>query len=411
VNPQPVGNLLLVWGADGIEPNTISQACMTAKLPFVHSHVALMPDAHVGIGATVGSVIATSGAIIPAAVGVDIGCGMIASPTNLTSHDLPDDLAGLHSKIAIAIPAGVGKGHSTRNTYGEHVKNVTLDHWSRYEQQPEMVQKANGLWSKTTSQFGTLGSGNHFVEVCLDQNDRVWIVLHSGSRGVGNEIAKRHIEGAKRLMKKYFIGLEDPDLAYFAEHTPEFEEYIHDMLWAQTYAKESRDAMMRAALGALESELSDGKELCWGHINIAGQPPNPFVNCHHNYTEREHHMGRDLWVTRKGAIRAREGDRGIIPGSMATGTYIVEGLGNPASFTSASHGAGRRMSRKKARESVTEDELREAMTGKAWNETAAKTLLDETPAAYKPIEDVMHAQSDLVRVTHTLTQVLNYKGT
>ena len=387
---------LLVWGADGIEQNTLDQARLTAKLPFVHSHVALMPDAHVGIGATVGSVIATHGAIVPAAVGVDIGCGMIATRTNLVAADLPDDLDPLHAAIANAIPSGVGKGHEIPM----RDRIVTEPEWAQRNAQPSMVENSDKLWRRTTSQFGTLGSGNHFVELCLDEDDRVWIVLHSGSRGVGNEIAKRHIEGAKRIMKRYFVALDDPDLAYFAEHTPEFDEYVHDMLWAQDYARTNREQMMTAALTALATAAGRA------HIDALQT-----VNCHHNYSEREQHHNRDLWVTRKGAIRARQGDWGIIPGSMATGTYIVQGLGNIASFTSASHGAGRRMSRGVARRTVTEDELRDAMAGKAWNDADAKTLLDEAPAAYKPIEDVMNAQADLVEVKHTLRQVLNYKGT
>ena len=262
-----------------------------------------------------------------------------------------------------------------------------------------MVQNSEKLWRKTVDQSGSLGSGNHFVEVCLDECDNVWVVLHSGSRGVGNEIAKRHIEGAKKLMRRYFIELEDPDLAYFAQDTPEFDAYVHDMLWAQDYARSNREIMMHAALDALEQAVGREYQLV------------ETTNCHHNYTERERHHNRELWITRKGAIRARAGDRGIIPGSMATGTYIVEGLGNERAFSSASHGAGRRMSRGIARKTVTEDELRAAMAGKAWNDRDAKTLLDEAPAAYKPIEDVMEAQSDLVRVVHTLHQVLNYKGT
>jgi tRNA-splicing ligase RtcB len=386
---------LLVWGADGIEPNTLEQARLTAKLPFVHSHVALMPDAHVGIGATVGSVIATHGAIVPAAVGVDIGCGMIATRTDLAATDLPDDLGALHSAIAAAIPSGVGQGHAS--PFNERVN--TPPAWARRDAQPAMVERSNKLWDKTRAQFGTLGSGNHFVEVCLDEDDRVWLVLHSGSRGVGNEIAKRHIEGAKKIMKQYFVALDDPDLAYFAEGTPDFDEYIHDMLWAQDYARTNREQMMVAAVTALTDAVA--------RRVVAVQT----VNAHHNYTEQEHHHGRNLWVTRKGAIRARADDWGIIPGSMATGTYIVQGLGNVASFTSASHGAGRRMSRGVARRTVTEDELREAMAGKAWNDAEAKALLDEAPAAYKPIEDVMDAQADLVEVRHKLRQVLNYKGT
>jgi len=396
MSPTKVDDKLLVWGAEGIEENTLDQARLTAKLPFVHSHVALMPDAHVGIGATVGSVIATHGAIVPAAVGVDIGCGMIATRTDLRATDLPEDLNALHHAIARAIPSGVGRGHD-RNERASDV--IAQQSWFPRDAQPEMVQRSDKLWRKTIDQSGSLGSGNHFAEVCLDETDTVWVVLHSGSRGVGNEIAKRHIEGAKKLMKQYFIELADPDLAYFVQDTPEFDAYVHDMLWAQDYARSNREQMMDAALQSLEQTIGRPYE----RVEI--------IDCHHNYTEREHHHSRDLWVTRKGAIRAREGDKGIIPGSMATGTYIVEGLGNERAFSSASHGAGRRMSRGVARKTVTEAELRADMAGKAWNDRDAKALLDEAPAAYKPIADVMDAQADLVRVLHTLRQVLNYKGT
>jgi len=396
MSPTKVDDKLLVWGAEGIEENTLDQARLTAKLPFVHSHVALMPDAHVGIGATVGSVIATHGAIVPAAVGVDIGCGMIATRTDLRATDLPEDLNALHHAIARAIPSGVGRGHD-RNERASDV--IAQQSWFPRDAQPEMVQRSDKLWRKTIDQSGSLGSGNHFAEVCLDETDTVWVVLHSGSRGVGNEIAKRHIEGAKKLMKQYFIELADPDLAYFVQDTPEFDAYVHDMLWAQDYARSNREQMMDAALQSLEQTIG------WPYERVE------IIDCHHNYTEREHHHSRDLWVTRKGAIRAREGDKGIIPGSMATGTYIVEGLGNERAFSSASHGAGRRMSRGVARKTVTEAELRADMAGKAWNDRDAKALLDEAPAAYKPIADVMDAQADLVRVLHTLRQVLNYKGT
>ena len=321
---------------------------------------------------------------------------MIATRTDLVASDLPDDLGPLHSAITAAIPSGVGKGHDTALA----ARVDAVPDWAHRDAQPAMVAASDKLWRRTCSQFGTLGSGNHFVEVCLDEDDRVWMVLHSGSRGVGNEIAKRHIEGAKKIMQRYFVALDDPDLAYFAEHTPEFDAYIHDMLWAQDYARTNREQMMTAALDALAGAVARP------HVDAVQT-----VNCHHNYTEREHHHSRDLWVTRKGAIRAREGDWGIIPGSMATGTYIVQGRGNVASFTSASHGAGRRMSRGVARRTVTQDELRDAMAGKAWNDTEVKSLLDEAPAAYKPIEDVMHAQEDLVEIRHSLRQVLNYKGT
>lgn len=382
---------LLVWGLDGIEPNTIVQAQQTARLPFVHSHLALMPDAHVGIGATIGSVIATQGAVVPSAVGVDIGCGMIAARTQFVAADLPDSLGPLHGLIREAIPAGIGQGH-------EHEQRGLS--WMTAQKHWPVACDTDKQEKRAARQLGTLGSGNHFVEVCLDESGRVWIMLHSGSRGIGNEIAKRHIDGAKGLMARYFIDLEDPELAYFVEGTAEFDAYIADMLWAQAYAAENRILMLAAVQVAL------GRFMDCTLVTL-----DEVVNCHHNYCEREHHHKRDLWVTRKGAIRAREGEMGIIPGSMATGSYIVRGLGNAVSFTSASHGAGRRMSRGEARRTVTEDELRSAMAGKAWNDRDAKTLLDEAPAAYKPIEDVMAAQSDLVEVVHTLHQILNYKGT
>lgn len=388
-----LGGRILAWGIEGIEPNTIEQAHKTSRLPFVHSHVALMPDAHVGIGSTVGSVIATDRAIVPAAVGVDIGCGMCSARLNVAAHQLPDDLNALHSAIAAAIPAGVGQGHSKAASS----RGVELPAWASKDAQPVMVLESNKLWQTAISQFGTLGSGNHFVEVRVDQEDSVWLVLHSGSRGVGNQIAKRHIDGAKGLMRSYFIDLEDSDLAYFVQGTKQFEEYIYDMLWAQDYARTNREQMMSAAIDAFEAVTK---------LPAARQ----IISCHHNYTEQEHHFGKDLWVTRKGAIRAREGDWGIIPGSMATGTYIVQGLGNPASFTSASHGAGRRMSRGVARRTITADELNAQMAGKAWNSASVDKLLDEAPDAYKPIEDVMAAQADLVEVKYELNQVLNFKG-
>ena len=277
MSPTKVGKKLLVWGADGIEENTLDQARLTAKLPFVHSHVALMPDAHVGIGATIGSVIATHGAIVPAAVGVDIGCGMIATRTSLNSADLPDDLAPLHDAIARAIPSGVGQGHDRETKATDTIRSQS---WFPRDSQPEMVLHSDKLWRKTIDQSGSLGSGNHFVEVCLDEDDRVWVVLHSGSRGVGNEIAKRHIDGAKQLMKRYFIELDDPDLAYFAQGTPEFDAYIHDMLWAQDYARSNRDQMMDAALDALDarhgpSARSDGDHQLPPQLHGAGAPPRP----------------------------------------------------------------------------------------------------------------------------------------
>jgi tRNA-splicing ligase RtcB (3'-phosphate/5'-hydroxy nucleic acid ligase) len=293
-----IGNVV-AWGSD-LEDATIEQAQRAAKLPFIAGHVALMPDAHVGLGATIGSVIPTVGAIIPSAVGVDIGCGMIAVECPFGSTALPDDLDPLLGAIAEAVPAGVGRGHANANALVE-LRDAAANG-------PELT---NRQWTKAANQMGSLGSGNHFVEVCLDERDRVWVVLHSGSRGIGNELAKVHIEGAKALMKQYFIDLDDPDLAYLVQGTPEFDAYITAMLWAQDYALANRETMMDAVLAQLRAFIgADFDEVAR-------------INCHHNFCVQEHHHGRDPWVTRKGAIRARPGDLGIIPGSMGTRSYIV----------------------------------------------------------------------------------------
>jgi tRNA-splicing ligase RtcB len=392
MSPREAAPRVLSW-ASVLEDEALRQAARTARLPFLTGHLALMPDAHFGRGSTVGSVIPTAGAIIPAAVGVDIGCGMIAAELPFTSDLLGDDLDELHARIARVVPAGVGKGHAL----GEgRLPN------SAYKGLPPLNRAATSLTPKqeTTAfaQFGTLGSGNHFVEVCLDERDVVWVVLHSGSRGIGNQLAKVHIEGAKGLMRQMFVHLEDPDLAYLAEGTSEFEAYVTDMLWAQDYALGNREAMLGLVLRQVAGRV--------GHDFQVGLK----VNCHHNYTEREHHGGRNVWLTRKGAIRAREGDLGVVPGSMGTASYVVRGLGNAASYNSCAHGAGRRMSRGEARRTLDQDGLAEAMAGKAWNNDA-RALLDEDPRAYKDIDRVMADQADLAEVVHTLTQVLNYKGT
>jgi tRNA-splicing ligase RtcB (3'-phosphate/5'-hydroxy nucleic acid ligase) len=332
-------------------------------------------------------VIPTTGAVVPAAVGVDIGCGMIAVDTGLSSHALPDDLDDLHGAIRAVVPAGVGQGHDPGK--------ARL--WDHYPGTPDRLTPRQA--ATATNQFGSLGSGNHFVEVCLDERDDVWVVLHSGSRGIGNQLAKAHIEGAKGLMAKHFVELEDPDLAYLVEGTPAFDAYIADMTWAQQYAMGNREAMMDATLGALATSLG------------LDEPPEvDRINCHHNFTQLEHHHGRDVWLTRKGAIRARSGDRGVIPGSMGTRSYIVSGAGNPASYCSCSHGAGRRLSRGAARRTLDLDGLRAQMAGKAWNDADAAALIDEDPRAYKDIDQVMEDQKDLVSIDHTLHQVLNYKG-
>ena len=392
--PTRTGDVLN-WASD-IDPKALAQAALTASLPFVPGPVALMPDAHVGMGSTIGSVIPTSGAIIPSAIGVDIGCGMIAVELDLSAEDLPDDLSGLHDRISRAVPAGVGQGHRDQTGVSPRERK-----YHRFTVDRPGVSMSIKEADTAFKQFGSLGSGNHFVEVCLDERDWVWVVLHSGSRGVGNRLAQQHIEKAKGLMKEYFIDLPDPDLAYLVEGTDEFNAYIRHMLWAQDYAAANRNMMMDLVLREF-SDFLDPLQPVTGTDRI---------NCHHNFTQQEHHLGRNVWLTRKGAIRAREGDRGIIPGSMGTSTYIVSGLGNAASYCSCSHGAGRRMSRSKARKTLDIETLRSSMSGKAWNETQAKSLIDEDPRSYKDVERVMDDQKDLVRIEHKLTQVLNYKGT
>ena len=363
-----------------LDEQTRAQAEKLARCPAVSGPVALMPDAHLGIGATVGSVIVTENAIIPAAVGVDIGCGMIACRTDLVANDLPDTLQPLISVFARDIPGGMGKGHSQPKRSG-----VDWMAANRHDLTDNLAKRAR-------TQLGTLGSGNHFLEVCLDEKDQVWVVVHSGSRGVGNQLAQRHI----KLAREQEQALEDRDLAYFMNDTPAFQAYVSDMLWAQTYALQNRDIMMDTALQALFNFVGQGSEV-------------QRINCHHNFAQQEEHDGRMAWVTRKGAIQTRQGDYGVIPGSMGDRSFIVSGLGNPLSYNSCSHGAGRLMSRTQAKKSLTVESLEAAMAGKAWtgNGTA---LLDEHPKAYKPIETVMADQADLVEIQATLHQIANYKG-
>ncbi len=397
VAPRMDGNVL-VW-ASQVDEATLEQARKAARLPFVAGHVALMPDAHLGIGAAIGSVIPTDGAIIPAAVGVDIGCGMVAAETVLTSSDLPEDLRPLLDRIEVAVPAGLGRAHDRGRV---HDAGAGVDAWAAFLDRhglPAGTSLDDRQRSTAAAQYGTLGSGNHFLEVCLDERDRVWVMLHSGSRGVGNQLAQRHIGRAKRAMREWFVSLEDPDLAYFVHGTPHFDAYIADVTWAQAYAAGNRRRMVEVTLALLH--------------DAAGQPgtaPTLVVNCHHNYTARERHRGRDLWITRKGAILAREGDLGIIPGSMGARSYIVRGRGNPAAYHSCAHGAGRAMSRTSARKRFRAADLSQAMGGRTWLAAHAGRLVDEIPAAYKDIDTVMADQADLVEVVHTLTQVLNYKG-
>jgi RNA-splicing ligase RtcB len=385
--PTTINPKLISWASD-IDPGTIRQAEKTARLPIVEGHVALMPDAHVGIGATVGSVIPTHGAVIPSAVGVDIGCGMVAAELDVTEGKLPDTLDPLLGRIASAIPAGVGKGHDTvaRNA----------DRWLAAHK--PATDLAGDRASKAAKQFGTLGSGNHFFELCVDERGRCWVVLHSGSRGIGNQLAQAHIAKARKLAADAMVQLEDKDLAWFVQGTPEFDAYIADMLWAQDYARANRDQMMDNAMREVFAFLGFGRETLR-------------INCHHNFTQPEVHGGRQLWVTRKGAIKADVGDLGVIPGSMGTRSYIVAGKGNPASWMSCSHGAGRRHSRTQAKKLFTTADLAAQMTGKVWLSGRADALVDEIPSAYKDIDQVMADQADLVEVLHTLHQVLNYKGT
>lgn len=385
---EQVSPKLLNWASD-VEQETLQQALKTSRLPFVEGHVALMPDAHVGIGATVGSVIPTNGAIIPAAVGVDIGCGMIAVETDLTSYDLPDDLQGFISTLEQVVPAGVGKGHSRASQ--------AADNWFRNNKDKFSTDLSTKQAETILSQFGSLGSGNHFFEICLDERDTVWIVLHSGSRGIGNQLANIHMNKAKKLMRELFIKLEDPDLAYFVQSQPEFHDYIADMTACQDFAMGNRETMMNNALRAFFILTGQGQE-----VNR--------INCHHNFTQMENHRGKNLWITRKGAIKASTGDLGVIPGSMGTRSYIVEGLGSSASYHSCSHGAGRRHSRSKAKQLFTIEDLAEQMEGKTWQADKAASLLDEIPSCYKDIDQVMEDQKDLVSVKHTLHQILNYKG-
>lgn len=390
--PEMVGSKVLAWGVDLIDGKTLAQAGASASMEFVESPLALMPDAHFGMGATVGSVIATRGAVMPAAVGVDIGCGMIAAPLPLTASQLPDDLGPMHDAIAAAVPAGIGK----ERAHGD--AGVAFYARTQLSIPDDALQSKRA--AKAQGQLGTLGSGNHFVELCADENEDIWLVLHSGSRGVGKELAEIHIEAAKGLMRDYFISLPDPDLAYLVQGSPEFDAYIRAMLWAQDYARENRSLMLRAAIDAVS-------------VTLCRQLPverSEVVNCHHNFTELEHHRGRDLWVTRKGAIRARTSDRGVIPGSMGTGSFIVRGKGNAASWQSCSHGAGRVMSRGQAKRELSVESLEVKMKGITWNASQARSLVDEHPWSYKDVNAVMAAQADLIDVEHTLHQLLNYKG-
>ena len=382
-----------------VEDEARRQLANAARLPIVFRHVAAMPDVHFGIGATVGSVIATKGAIIPAAVGVDIGCGMMAVQTTLKARDLPESLAGLRARIERAVPHGASKirGRYDRGSWGTPPDSVISRWRTLSERCDRIVARHPRLKPKEPQkQLGTLGGGNHFIEVCLDTEQTVWVMLHSGSRGIGNLIGQLFIELARKDMKKYFINLPDQDLAYLVEGTEHFDDYVEAMTWAQDYAAENRRAMMDAVLRVMREELR------------AFQLGEVAVNCHHNYCTHEMHFGEDLIVTRKGAVSAKKGELGIIPGSMGARSYIVRGLGNPESFESCSHGAGRVMSRTAAQKRFTVEDHKAATEGVECRKDVG--VIDETPAAYKDIDAVMAAQRDLVEVAFTLKQVLCVKG-
>ena len=398
------GTIIKAW-TKGVPfaDNALEQAKNTAKLPFIHKHIAIMPDVHLGKGATIGSVVPTVGAIIPAAVGVDIGCGMMAVRTSLTASDLPDNLKSIRDAIECSVPHGRTDNGGDNDVGG----------WSKYP--PESVDLA---WtfdllpkfkaviekhpkiakSNNLKHLGTLGTGNHFIEMCLDTNDSVWLMLHSGSRGVGGRIGSYFIELAKQDMKKWFINVPDKDLAYLPEGTDHFDDYVQAVGWAQRFAHMNRQLMM----GNLLREIR--------LLNILPEFSSDVeaINCHHNYVQKEHHFGKNVWVTRKGAVRARKGDLGIIPGSMGAKSYIVRGLGNPDSFNSCSHGAGRVMSRTEAKKTFTVEDHIKATAGVECKKD--ESVLDESPGCYKDIDSVMAAQTDLVEIVYTLKQIICVKG-
>lgn len=382
-----------------VEEDARRQLRNTASMPFVFRHLAVMPDVHLGKGSTIGTVIPTQGAIIPAAVGVDIGCGMMAARTTLKAADLPDSLHGLRSAIERAVPHGRAPGRRDPGAWGERAPHHVDDVWKTLvpgfdricEKYPKLTRTNNHV------HLGTLGTGNHFIEVCLDESDRVWFMLHSGSRGVGNAIGSLFIELAQQDMRQHIANLPDRDLAYFEEGSEHFDDYVEAVGWAQEYARRNREVMMAAVIAAARG--------------VIGKPfdvDEHAVNCHHNYVQKERHFGAEVFVTRKGAVSAQKGQLGIIPGSMGAKSFIVRGLGNEESFCSCSHGAGRTMSRSEAKRRFTVADQIKATAHVECRKDAA--VIDEIPMAYKDIDAVMAAQSSLVEVVHTLRQVVCVKG-
>lgn len=383
-----------------VEDDAITQLDNIASMPFIHKHIAVMPDVHLGKGASVGSVIATKGAIIPAAVGVDIGCGMMAIKTNVKSHQLPDNLFSLRCDIEKNIPHGRTDNGGLNDTGSwQYHNDKVISKWqlinSQYENIIEKHPKAKS--HKTHHHLGTLGTGNHFIEICLDENNDVWFMLHSGSRGPGNRIGSYFIELAKKDMQRYFINLPDKDLSYLVSGTEHFRDYLQAINWAQEYARINRQIMMNILISIFEQ-----------NIGVKATSQLMAVNCHHNYVSSEKHFGDKVLVTRKGAVRAKEGELGIIPGSMGEKSFIVRGKGNKESFCSCSHGAGRVMSRNEAKKMFNlDDHIRDTKGVECRQDI---DVIDETPKAYKNIDDVMRSQKDLVEVVHTLKQILCVKG-
>ena len=390
--PTKIDENTLSWlPEEQIEEGARKQISNLSELPFIFKHVAVMPDCHFGLGATVGSCIPTQGAIIPAAVGVDIGCGMIAVRTPFTRADLPDDLSEIRKAIEHQIPLSAGRYNgSVKKTARPRIEQLE----ARAEEtgRLEFYNQRDKNWRR---QLGSLGSGNHFIELTLDEEGRVWTFLHSGSRGIGNKLAEWHIRKARQLMEKWFIGLPDKDLAYLVQDTEEFNDYLTDLYWAQEFALLNRAEMTERILRILAHRLGDFEE-------------QERIECHHNFTQWENHFGQDILVSRKGAIEAREGQMGLIPGSMGTRSYVVRGKGNGSSFNTAPHGAGRRLSRGGARRAFTMDDFDRDMQGIEVRRSEA--FLDELPGAYKDIDLVMEQSKDLVEVVHEFRQILNVKG-
>lgn len=396
--------LVKIWDEGvSLQLRTLEQIDNTASMPFIHKHVAVMPDAHWGLGSTVGTVIPTKHAIIPAAVGVDIGCGMLAVRTSLKADQLPDNLKDLRTMIEARVPHGRTNngGPGDRGAWGD-VPAPNLEKWALLAVELRVLQDRHPRLSGANdcTHLGTLGTGNHFIELCLDEENYLWVMLHSGSRGIGNRIGSYFIAKAKEEMKRWHINLPDKDLAYLPEGSQYFNDYVAAMSWAQGYASANRKLMMYTILEGLREYFKVSHKDTF--VELAA------INCHHNYVQKEHHFGENVWVTRKGAVRARLGDLGIIPGSMGAKSYIVRGKGNPDSFDSCSHGAGRKMGRRDAKKLFTLEEHEKATEGVECRKDEG--VLDETPGAYKDIDAVMAAQEDLVEVVHTLKQVVCVKG-